>query len=468
MLIVFLMLVGSLGYAADREPSLLYSTQEPSDLLYVVNAEQSESRGFSLVRPTMQIDFSGFIKGKTFFDSRQVLGFRENDRLIFPLPVAYDQYCCDTNECPSVTMISFDTRFELLFHASKVRGADVLAYLEVDFQGPWIVNNSTNFQEGVQSGTNAAVMRHAFIRVGKEPWSLLAGLYWHPLVVPESGPYDYVPFERTPFEPTARATQLRFTLHYRRAELILAALSQFDYKSNGPSGFSIQYIRDAVLPNLHAQGRFYWKDNVFGVALDYKRIVPQLSNTNANNQLFATHNAVGSLSAMGYMQFQWKHLVARFKCIYASNLIDQFMLPGYGIHAADPISGVPRFTPIAHIVASCEFFLKRILSPGIFFGITKNLGSSKTLLANTTQTGNNQYTIFGMGGGSGGLPQSYNAVDYSLEVAPRVIWDATPLVLVGEFRYIRTSFGNLNFCGQVHQSTPVSDIRAMLSLYYYF
>jgi hypothetical protein len=311
-------------------------------------------------------------------------------------------------------------------------------------------------------------MRHAFIRLGQRPWSVLAGLYWHPLVVPESGPYDYVPFERTPFEPTARAHQVRLTLHYKRIELIFAALSQFDFKSNGPLGFSIQYIRDAVMPNLHAQARFYCSDNVFGVALDYKRIIPQISNTNAANQLFATHNAVGSLSAMGYMQFQWKDLVARFKCIYASNLIDQYMLPGYGVHAVDPISGVPRFTPIAHIVGSCEFFLKQILSPGIFFGISKNRGSSKMLLADPTQTGNNQYTIYGMGGGAGGLPQDYNAIDYSLEVSPRIIWDAKPLVLVGEFRYMRTLFGNLNICGDVHRSTPVSDIRAMLSLYYYF
>lgn len=448
-----------------------YALHDFSDRLYF-SPSCKHPKGFSLVRSDMEITAFGFIKGSSFFDSRQVLGFRENLRLIMPQPPQCDSNGNDINEQGSLTMAAFDSRFRFLFDKAMIRSTEISAYLETDFQGPWITDNTTNTQVGLQSAIDGTTLRHACVRIGLKVCSFLVGLYWHPFVVPESGPFDRVPFERSPFEPVARAPQMRLTLHSRYGECIIAALSQSDFKNNGPNGFSIQYLRNAVLPNLHMQARLYCGDHVLGLALDYKRIIPQLTSTNNTGQLFATDRSVNSFSAMGYAQFMYYDYIARIKVLYASNMTDYYLLPGYGIYARDAVSLAPRFTPVRHWIASCEFFLDKRLSPGLFFGITKNRGTKKELLVNSQQEGNAQFSIFGIGGGNGdgtgGLSQNYNAVDYEFEVAPRIIWNVAPLTIVGEFQYWCTSFGELVPSGMVRRGRGVHNIRLLTSLYYYF
>ena len=103
--------------------------------------------------------------------------------------------------------------------------------------------------------TNGFRLRHAIIKLNWKGTELMVGQFWHAMFITDCFP-DVVSFNTgAPFQPFARAPQIRLTRAFGRLSIIATALSQRDFASSGPEGTSSVYIRNAAMPefNLKAQ-----------------------------------------------------------------------------------------------------------------------------------------------------------------------------------------------------------------------
>ena len=73
-----------------------------------------------------------------------------------------------------------------------------------------------------------------------------------------------------PFQPFSRNPQIRFSYAIDEVKFIVAVIAQRDFQSNGPGGFSSIYLRNSVIPNLHAQVQYSSNGHLAGVGIDYK------------------------------------------------------------------------------------------------------------------------------------------------------------------------------------------------------
>ena len=71
--------------------------------------------------PLFTVLFSGYIKPEFFWDSRQVIGGRDDQTLIFPEPKVWDRCCRDINAAPAYNMIAIESRVR-----SEILGPKVL------------------------------------------------------------------------------------------------------------------------------------------------------------------------------------------------------------------------------------------------------------------------------------------------------------------------------------------------------
>ena len=443
--------------------------RSPSDAYYEqhVQCDCSDPR-FMLRNEDMRLIFSGYIKSNNFFDTRQVVGFYQNLRLIVPEPKMPDQCGRDINARAQFNMLAIETRLRTLMIGPKVGRMRPFGFVEVDFTGPWLLNNATNDYFGYQNAINCATLRHAYVRLQWNRFSFLAGQFWHPMVPPESAVNDTVSFETTPFQSVARNPQLRLTTEFSdRAELILAAISQLQFLSNGPNNFSASYLANALVPNLHAQLRTYWGDHVLGAAVDFKRLLPLLF-TQKNGLTFKANNTVSAVSGLIYGQLKFEKIVARAFITYASNLTDHLLLGGYGVSSIDSCGNRQTYTPMRQLAFLFDMYAPLWLEPGIMIGATKNLGARGHLYQDTTMVGNEQFTIYGLGGGGDGLSQDFNAIDYVIGVAPRLKWYKSPVTFGAEVKWLRAGYGQLDCKGRIHDICPVNDVRITVALYYCF
>lgn len=426
------------------------------------------TRGFFLENEAYTLQFSGFVKSDNYLDTRQVVGVREDYLSFLPAPERDGINGKDINARGQLRMLAIQTRTQMLVTNSPQCETRTAAFMEIDFIGPWVVDALRDRQIDVNAATGGVLLRHAFIQIDWHNLSFLAGQFWHPLVPPEAEVRNPTAYESSPCEPVGRYPQLRLTgKPFSCLELIGAAISQLDFKNNGPIGFSSKYLRDNVLPNLHGQARFYFNDMVFGASLDFKRLIPRLSTT-SDDMLFKTRQGVSAVSAQAYARAYLGPVVATGIVTYASNLTDQLMLGGYAVTAQDPISGEQKYTPVRAIATSCTIYLRCCIEPGLMIGYTKNIGTSKDLYERPNVQGNERFIIFGRAGGETTLPPILNAIDYVLRIAPRIKWHHNALTIAGEVAWLRASYGQLTNRAKVVDGVPVNNVRLGLSFYFSF
>jgi hypothetical protein len=117
------------------------------------------------------------------------------------------------------------------------------------------------------------------VKLDWEKTSLLVGQTWHPLFIAEMFP-GVVSFNTgSPLQPFSRNPQIRLTHSLDKLKLIAVAASQRDFSSNGPNGFTSTYLRNSVVPNIHAQVQYSGDDFFGGAGIDYKKITPRIVTT---------------------------------------------------------------------------------------------------------------------------------------------------------------------------------------------
>ena len=315
----------------------------------------------------LDYDFYGFIRADLFYNSRKSVAPVDGNFYLFPLDEELDADGKDLNEKPDGDFISYTSRLGLNVNGLRLGNAKLSANVEVDFGG---------------SGKVGAVLRlrKAYMACDWEKHHLLVGQTWHPLfgsVVP-----DILNLSTgAPFQPFNRSPQIRYQFDLKNFTLTTAALWQVQYRSNGPSGVSADYLKCGLVPELYVGGDW---DGVKGLTVGggahLLSICPRQKSV-WNDQVYKVNERLTTISyelhAM-YRTYEW-YIAA--KSILASSLDHTALLGGYGVYSIDPVNGKQKYTGFKHATSWINVTYGRTWKPSLFVGFTKNLGTSKELLS---------------------------------------------------------------------------------------
>lgn len=394
-----------------------------------------------------RIFLTGYFKYEIYADTRQTFGSINDETLLYPEPRILDVNNNDINRRGQLGMSVAETRARLTVEGPVICCTQPSGVLEVDLSG----------REGL---THLLRARHAFISLKSDTYTLLAGHTWHPLYTVPYVPRTLALNRGTPFEVYSRNPQIRYTYHTCNWECTVAALSEIDFRSNGPRGLSVEYIRNAIVPELTGILQYHFDEHAtIGSGLNFKRLCPRIV-TNNNVSVRETVNAV---SAMAFVGLVWPTFELTTRVIYAQNASEMTLIGGYAVHTVDPTTDERTYTPLACASwwLDMTYTGHDCIKPGLFAGYTHNLGARKTITGNLIGSDGViiEQRIFGFA----------NNIKYIARVAPRVEWFITQaLCLAGELEFTRAAFGTITHKGRVEDAVPVNNLRLHGALYYYF
>jgi hypothetical protein len=289
-------------------------------------------------------------------------------------------------------------------------------------------------------------VRHAFLKLDWAASSLLIGQFWHPMFVVEMFP-GVVSFNTgAPFQAFSRNPQIRFSRSLGKVRLIAAAIAQRDFQSNGPAGFTSSYLRNSVVPNLHAQLQISGSGHLLGFGFDHKTVTPRLVTT----RNIATDASLGSTAFLGYVKLAFDRVVLKAEGVYGGNLADHLMLGGYAVRSTDAATGVETYTALKSASAWGEIATGKVLEVACFAGYSKNLG------ADEPYTG----AVYGRGAN----------IDDLWRLSPRVVWNTGKVRFSAEAEYTSAGYGSTSGAkkGKVESMKSVANARLLLAVHYFF
>ena len=237
-----------------------------------------------------------------------------------------------------------------------------------------------------------------------------------------------------------------------KANLILAVIAQRDFTSTGPLGGTSKYLRDAVIPNLHAQLQASVGKHVVGAGVDYKTLHPNLV-TPDNKKSTAT---VSGLSTIGYLRLNLPNAVtAKFYGGLFQNTTDHIMLGGYVQNGLDS-NGDYKYSPMNVVAAWTELIIGKKRQFGIFAGYTENQGASDDLVDDAVFYARSA------------------TLKNVLKVVPRVVFNSGKARFSFEVEYTVAGYADttkpnaIDSKGKVLITNDVTNIRLLFATYLFF
>lgn len=413
--------------------------------LYPIRLQNNNTQKISFENGKIKIIPYGFVFTDLFWDSRQVIGIREDETLFWPRPFCPDVCGRDINARPKFHFLSIRSLIGLKFNGPNISdNVKAGALIETDFFG----NSDLNIN---QLRLRLAYCQLDFERVKS---NLIVGQYWHPLFDLDCFPHTVSYSFGEPFDSQARQPQVRYTKNIGSNEISFTALTQRDFRSFGPCGLSTEYIRNAIIPNLNLRFKYYYKDHVFGICADYKRLAPRIVTCN----FYKVNEHIDSAIITAYAQLTYENFVFRIKGIYAQNAADQAMMSGYAVRTIDSITDFRTYSNIRVStiwVDTSYYFEKSHIELGIFLASAKNLGSKDRLFINPNT---NKPIIYAIDGD----------IDYAARISPRFLLKKDPVIFGIELELTRAAFGCPDDFAKIKNTCPVNNFRFLTALYYVF
>lgn len=380
------------------------------------------------------IQFKGFVKSDYWYDTRQVFASREDLFLFYPLAEKPDVKGNDINATPCFNFSAMTSRLTGIISGPDAFGAKTSGVIEGDFSG---VSNPD---------INGLRLRHAWAKLKWEKSELMFGQYWHPMFVTEVFPNVISLNTGAPFQPFIRNPLVSYKYYFGKFNVETAFITQRDNSSDGPLGYNTSYMRNAVVPNAHIQVQYKGDKHVLGLAGDYKWLRPRL----VTDSLYGTRQTIGSYALMAYWKYTKGPFVWRTKAIYGQNLTEHLLLGGYAVRTIDSTSLLETYTPTNHLFVwgNATYTLKKKIQFGIFGGYAKNYGTSELNTGKYYARGSN--------------------IAYMYRVAPSVSFISERVQISLEGEYTAAAYGAPDLMGIVQSPEEVSNIRALLTFFYFF
>jgi hypothetical protein len=399
---------------------------------------------FAQEEPAFGIKFSGYVKTDIFWDSRQTVDLRDGHFLLYPKPELLDPAGDDINAKASFNFLNIQSRIRLDIKGPDALGAKTSGAIEGEFFGM-----SDNDINGFR-------LRHAYVKLNWKTTELMVGQFWHPMFITSCFP-DVVSFNTgAPFLVFSRNPQIRLTQDIKNFRFYLTALSQLDFKSNGPDGASTKYIRNSAIPSMNLNLEYSKKNSekgkefLVGVAGNFKRLIPRLQTPLG----YKTNEGINSFSGMAYLKIACSKMAFKLAGLYGQNMFDYTMIGGYAIVRPvdiDTVYGYQTYENINTLSGWAEIMTTgKKMQGGLFLGYSKNLGTQDMLV--TTP-------IYSRGAD----------IDYLYRISPRFIWNINKLRLAPEIEYTVAAYGTTSSVdGTVSDTKTVGNFRFLLGVYYFF
>ena len=392
----------------------------------------------AIAQETTKLKVYGFVSNDFFYNSRQNVEMVDGVIQLFPKPIELNTAGVDKNAVAQAEMISVDTRLGIDLTGAPILGAKSSGKIEADFAG---------------FGTSYYVfrIRQAFMKLNWEKTELLVGQTWHPLfgsVVPTT----FSANAGGPFQPFNRSPQVRIKESLSKTlSLTAAALYEMQYASQGPTGTSNTYMKNAIAPDLFVGLENKTKHWTLGVGADLKTLKPEQLND-------AT---ISSLSASAYAQYVNGKLQLKGKTTYGGNLSDQLMIGGYGVskYASDSAT-VLSYTNLKSMNTWVNIVYGTKLQVGLLLGAANNLGSSD----NFDLRKGKKLTAYGYSF----YDASQQVLDRLYRIAPQVSYNLSNFKFGLEYDYTSATYGNLERNGIPMNFYSVKNHRVLASVMYIF
>lgn len=380
------------------------------------------------------VSIHGFAKADVAWDSRQVVEAREGFLVFYPQKPKYDAQGEDINATPGFNSWAMTSRVNIKATGPKVLGATAMAFVEGDFTGP---SNTEN---------NAFRLRHAYVSLAWEKWSVLAGQYWNPMDVPEMLPKVLALNTGAPFRSFTRSPMVKAEYKFGSSKIIAAIYTQRDYQSSGPSGSSANYLRTSGLPNFHLQYQLNRGSIIMGIGADYKMIRPRMTS----DSLIIDDNKVSSFSALAYIGYSKGKFGIKGQALYGQNLSDHLMLGGYAVSSIDPTTDAREYVNLNNLSSwiDCNYRITPAVNLGLFAGYSQNLGTEKDVVG----------AFYGRGDDIASL----------YRLSPRVEWIYGPVQFIAEVEYTAAAFGKPDNRYKFDETETTNNLRVQTALVYNF
>lgn len=380
------------------------------------------------------VSIHGFAKADVAWDSRQVVEAREGFLVFYPQKPKYDAQGEDINATPGFNSWAMTSRVNIKATGPKVLGATAMAFVEGDFTGP---SNTEN---------NAFRLRHAYVSLAWEKWSVLAGQYWNPMDVPEMLPKVLALNTGAPFRSFTRSPMVKAEYKFGLSKIIAAIYTQRDYQSSGPSGASANYLRTSGLPNFHLQYQLNNGSVIMGIGADYKMIRPRMTS----DSLIIDDNKVSSFSALAYIGYSKGKFGIKGQALYGQNLSDHLMLGGYAVSSIDPTTDAREYVNLNNLSSwiDCNYRITPAVNLGLFAGYSQNLGTEKDVVG----------AFYGRGDDIASL----------YRLSPRIEWIYGPVQFIAEVEYTAAAFGKPDNRYKFDETETTNNLRVQTALVYNF
>lgn len=380
------------------------------------------------------VSIHGFAKADVAWDSRQVVEAREGFLVFYPQKPKYDAQGEDINATPGFNSWAMTSRVNIKATGPKVLGATAMAFVEGDFTGP---SNTEN---------NAFRLRHAYVSLAWEKWSVLAGQYWNPMDVPEMLPKVLALNTGAPFRSFTRSPMVKAEYKFGSSKIIAAIYTQRDYQSSGPSGASANYLRTSGLPSFHLQYQLNRGSIIMGIGADYKMIRPRMTS----DSLIIDDNKVSSFSALAYIGYSKGKFGIKGQALYGQNLSDHLMLGGYAVSSIDPTTDAREYVNLNNLSSwiDCNYRITPAVNLGLFAGYSQNLGTEKDVVG----------AFYGRGDDIASL----------YRLSPRIEWIYGPVQFIAEVEYTAAAFGKPDNRYKFDETETTNNLRVQTALVYNF
>jgi hypothetical protein len=386
------------------------------------------------------VKFSGFVKTDIFWDSRQTVSVREGHFLLYPANENLDVNGEDINNKANFNMLSIQTRLRVAATGPDVLGAKSSAFVEGAFFG------------AIDPDINEFRLRHAFVKLAWPKTQVLVGQYWHPMFNTRCFPGTVSFNTGAPFQPFSRNPQIRLTQTLGNFSLVLTALAQRDFASNGPVGASSVYLRNTGYPAFNLRFEYFkasedkGSEFLIGLSANYKSLTPQL----VTPENYQTKNTANSGSFSAFVMHKSKKLTVKANAFYGGDAFNLTMLGGYGvITSSDSTGQLEEYACIRNTSFWGEIHTNgKTWQFGLFGGYAKNLGGDKDFTGTKYARGNN--------------------IDHLFRISPRVIYNVGKFRIAPEFEYTLAAYGTPQMDGTVADTKNIGNLRILLGVYFFF
>ncbi len=395
------------------------------------------------------IKFSGYVKTDFMFDTRQTVSAREGQTLFWPAAPDYDLLGNDINAKSKTTFLAVQTRLAGKISGPDAFGAKTSALIETDFFGQ------------ANQNINLLRIRHAYILLNWKNSSLLFGQYWTPMFIASSYPGTVSFNTGLPIQPFGRNPQIRYTQHMGNFSMIITAMEQRDHASRGVNGMTGEYLRNAVVPDMHFQITYNKKYDsgksvATGLGVQAKTIKPRLSSP----ENYQVDESLFSKSFNGFLKVKSPKMTYKFQGVYAENIPEALTFSGFAVkHVKNPVTGEQEYTPLKNVMVWTDIHTNGDKwNVGLFAGINSNLGTKDKISSPTNE-------VYGFG----------TDIKRLYRVSPRVTHQVGKVRLALEFEYTNAEFGvkeggivqrDLNALPLNTES--VANLRSLFAVFYFF